>query len=284
MEAVNSVIELAPQHKIGLPVASPVLIAGGMVGYGEAMHRGLDPTRMGAVVVGPISRRPLRGSEPPRLAETTGGFVLETGLQNRGVKSVLQKMARGWPRLGCPVVAQIVDNHRADAAVTAQRLLGVDGLMGLELAVDPHTGADELSDLIQAIRWENDLPLWAKLPLDRAGELAAVAVEAGADALVIGQPGRGALANRAGVSVVGPVYGPLTFALMLAALLDVVRLNLALPLIACGGIHTVAQARQVMAAGASALQLDSIVWVEPGQAMEIAQALAAGSGTVSNQA
>ncbi|MCB0115910.1 MAG: hypothetical protein KDD84_17540, partial [Caldilineaceae bacterium] len=178
--------------------------------------------------------------------------------------------ARQWTRLARPLVAQIVDNHRTDAAVTAQRLYAVDGLVGLELLVDPRATADELTSLIQAIRWENDLPLWVKLPLERAAELAPAAIGVDADALVIGQPTRGALVNAAGVPVNGALFGPLAFAPMLAALIDVMRLQLGAPVIACGGVHSVAQARQVLAAGAVAVQLDSVLWIEPGVALEIA--------------
>jgi len=47
-----------------------------------------------------------------------------------------------------------------------------------------------------------------------------------------------------------------------------------LALIACGGIHSVAQAEQVLAAGARAVQLDGAVWVEPGLATLLAAELA----------
>jgi dihydroorotate dehydrogenase (NAD+) catalytic subunit len=263
-------IELAPRHKIGLPVENPVLIAGGMIGYGEATHRGLDLSNVGAVVVGPISRSSRLGSEGPRLAETTGGFVLETGLQNRGVNAVMKKFARIWQRLGCPVIAQIVDDHPEDAAVTARRLLGADGLMGLELALSAQTTPAQMAEIVAAIRWENDLPLWVKSPLALATEIAAAAVKAEVDALVIGTPSSGALLNRDGVPVRGALYGPLSFAPMLAALIEVARLNLPIPLIGCGGIHTAAQARQAISAGASAVQLDSVIWIEPGSATRIA--------------
>lgn len=263
-------IELAPRHKIGLPVENPVLIAGGMIGYGEAIHRGLDLSTVGGVVVGPISRSSRVGSEPPRLAETTGGFVLETGLQNRGVNAVMKKFARIWPRLGCPVIAQIVDDHPEDAAVTARRLLGVEGLMGLELALSPQVTAAQMAEIVAAIRWENDLPLWVKPPLALALEFASTAVNAEVDALVIGQPSPGTLLNGGHAPIQGALYGPLTFAPMLAALIEVAQLQLPLPLIACGGIHTVAQARQALHAGASAVQLDSVIWVEPGSATRIA--------------
>ncbi|MBX2998885.1 MAG: hypothetical protein KF893_10275 [Caldilineaceae bacterium] len=262
-------IELAPRHKIGLPVENPILIAGGMIGYGEAIHRGLDLSKVGAAVVGPISRSSRRGGDPPRMAETSGGFVLETGLQNRGIQAVMKKFARIWRRLGCPVIAQIVDDDPEDAAFTARRLMGVEGLMGLELLVAEETSAHRLVELIAAIRWENDLPLWVKLPLAKAAEMASAATGAEVDALVIGRPPQGALLNPQNVLIRGALYGPLTFAPMLATLSEVSRLNLPIPLIACGGIHTAGQARQALHAGAAAIQLDSVIWVEPGSAMKI---------------
>jgi dihydroorotate dehydrogenase (NAD+) catalytic subunit len=259
-------IELAPRHKIGLPVDNPVLLAGGSIGYGEAVHRGMDLARVGGVVVGPISRQPQIGSEGPRLAESSGGFVLQTGLQNRGVKAVMKKFARLWPRLGCPVIAQIADNHPEDAAITARQLLGADGVSGLELLPARQISAGDLSQLVRAIRRENDLPLWVKLPLESVLTLAPVAAKLGVDGLVVGQPLQGAAVNRQNQMVRGALYGPLTFAPMLATLLDVAQLDLPLTLIACGGIHTPAQARQALAAGAIAFQLDSAIWVEPGTA------------------
>ncbi|NJN80884.1 MAG: hypothetical protein HC802_00365 [Caldilineaceae bacterium] len=61
---------------------------------------------------------------------------------------------------------------------------------------------------------------------------------------------------------------------MYEALVAVVDLDLpACALIACGGIHTEAQARAALVAGASAVQIDSAVWVEPGLPGRLAEAL-----------
>ena len=43
--------------KLGLALASPVMLAGGSVGYGEARHREMELGRFGGVVVGPFTRR-----------------------------------------------------------------------------------------------------------------------------------------------------------------------------------------------------------------------------------
>ena len=265
-------IELAPRHKIGLPVDSPILLAAGSVGYGETIHTGIDTTRLGGVVVGPITRRSIRGSDTPRLAETSGGFVLHTGLQNRGVSAVVKNFARLWPRLGCPVIAQIADNTPEEAASTARRLAEIAGLSGLELRLSPHAEPGELRPLLRAIHRAADLPVWVKLPGGCATEMAQAA--AGADALVVASPATGAGLHRTGRLISGKLYGPGVFAPMLAQLAAITALALDLSLIACGGIHTSQQVSQALSAGASAVQLDSIVWVDPdavGKLLEIGE-------------
>lgn len=257
-------INLAPNHKMGLPLPNPVMLAAGVLGYGELSLRGLDPAMLGGVVVGPVTRRSSAGQAGQRMAEGLGGAVLNSGGQNRGVSAVVRKLAHHWPRLGCPVILHIGDTHPNAAAATAEKLAGVDGLMGLEVGI-PHGAYDEEAwALIQAVVRRTDLPVLARLPLDRAADLASAVVEAGASALVMGQPPRGQLPATDGSPVVGALHGPLIFPLMLAALGEVGRLNLGVPLVACGGIHTPAQARHALTAGAIALQIDSAAWIEPG--------------------
>lgn len=45
-------INLAPLHKQGLIVSSPVLLAGRSIGYSEAFHSGVQPQKLGAVGCG----------------------------------------------------------------------------------------------------------------------------------------------------------------------------------------------------------------------------------------
>jgi dihydroorotate dehydrogenase (NAD+) catalytic subunit len=260
-------IELAPDHKFGLPIENPVMVAGGMIGYGEAVPAGAHLERLGAAVIGPFMNNSRRGTDPPRLAETNSGFVLNSGLQNRGVKAARRRFGKLWPKLGCPVIAQVADSVPRMAGRVAQQLTSAQGLSGLELLLPQHATPDVVRELIRQAIYNSDLPVLVKLPLEGAATLAPVAVEAGASALVIAQPPPGSgFARNANVHLApinGTVFGPLTFPLMLTVF-DVVR-NLDLPcaLIACGGIHTLQQARQALAAGADAIQIDSAFWVEP---------------------
>lgn len=260
-------IDLAPNHKLSFSVANPILLAGGMIGYGEALHPALAPAQLGGVVVGPITLNSRTGAEESRLAATNGGFILETGLQNRGLAAVLKQFAKLWPRLGCPVIAQVADAQPSALAKVAAQLTSTRDLSGLELLLPRNADVELTRALVRSITRQSDLPVWVKLPLDRAATLATVAIESGAVGLVVGQPLIGAAFPPGGVGATplsGSLFGPLAFAPMLAALLAVAKLNLPGALIACGGVHQVAHVQQALAAGAKAVQIDSALWVEPG--------------------
>jgi dihydroorotate dehydrogenase (NAD+) catalytic subunit len=252
-------IDLAPNHKLGLLAANPILLGAGAIGYGEAIPRGLNPAQLGAAVVGPILGGSRGGSPPPRLTHVNGGVVLETGLQNRGVNNAVQQYGKLWEKLGCPVVVQVAESHPQTLVKVLGKLAHLPGVQGIELLLPPDLDAPRLAAVVRAAERECELPLWVKLPLARAAVLAPAACEAGAVGLVVGQAPAGA-----GGSVQGGVYGPLVFPLMLAALREVAALGLPAALIACGGVHTSEQVEQALTAGASAVQIDSAVWVEPG--------------------
>jgi dihydroorotate dehydrogenase (NAD+) catalytic subunit len=270
-------IELAPGHKQGLPVSNPVLIAGGMVGYGEAIPRGLSLAGVGGVVIGPIMASSRAGSPPPRVAETTGGMVLETGWQNRGAANAISRYARLWPALGCPVVAQVVEADPAGMGQVAGRLAGVRGIAGLELVLLTHE-VRTAARLVRAAVVGSDLPIWVKLPLAEAVGWAKPLVDAGANGLVVGQPPRGQSGSESTQLVSGALYGPLTFTLVLPVLRRVAQQQLPAALIACSGIHTLTQMQQALDAGASAVQVDTAIWIEPALPNWLATAWAEGQG------
>lgn len=271
-------IDLAPGHKTGLLVKNPVLLAGGSIGYGEAIASGVDVKQLGAVVVGPLLRQSGSGIGPPRVAELTGGMVLGVGSQNRGVNDVVKRFARQWARLGAPVIVQVAESRPSALTAVLERLATVEAVAGLELLFSPGTDAETVQRAVYTTMQLSDLPIWAKLPLAGAAQLAPVAVEAGAVGIVIGQPPQAA-AVRARVDgapamVQGMLYGPVVFHLMLAALLAVSKVALPAALIACGGIHTTEQARTVLQIpGVRALQIDSALWIEPGLPARLVAAL-----------
>ena len=279
-------IDLAPRHKLGFMTTSPILLAAGIVGMGDTVLPAMDLPQLGGVVVGPIRRRAHAGSSPPRLAEAPGLIALDVGLQNRGLAAILKRYTRYWSRLGTPVIVQLADSEPRALGAVAEQLSLLDEVTALELAFPTHL-PEEIAPhrwLEQALRLLNersDLPIWVKLPLGDVRHLGQCAVDHGAVGLVVGQPPTGILpraisdgADEGKPALVrGALYGPAVFPLMLTALADLGQLRLPAALIACGGIHTVAQARQALAMGASALQIDSAAWIEPGLPLRLHQAL-----------
>ncbi|MBX3011694.1 MAG: hypothetical protein KF832_09295 [Caldilineaceae bacterium] len=273
-------IDLAPGHKLGLLVKNPVLLAGGMIGYGEALYPGLDLKQLGAVVVGPVLHQSSGGSAPPRLAEVPGGMILSAGRQNRGVTDVIKRYAQRWARLGAPVIVQVADTQPSALAAVLEQLAGIDAVAGIEVVAGQDGDAEACKRLVQTAVQVCDVPVWVKLPLAEAPRLAPLAVAAGAVGLVMGQPLAAAMPRqRFGKSdpvlVQGALYGPAAFPLLLPTLLAVSRLALPAALIACGGIHAADQARLVLQIpGVVALQVDSAVWIEPGLPARLVAALA----------
>jgi dihydroorotate dehydrogenase (NAD+) catalytic subunit len=276
-------IDLAPGHKLGLMVTNPVLLAGGTIGYGEAIPAGLDVKQLGAVVVGPVLHHSSSGGPPPRLAELPGGLVLANGLQNRGVNDVRKRFANQWARLGVPVIVQVAESRPPSLLVVLQQLATVDAVAGVELVIAQGAESDAIKRTVHIALQLCDVPIWVKLPLAEVTRLAPVAVEAGAVGIVVGQPPVAAatrpLAGTANAALIqGALYGPVTFSLTLAALLAMSKLALPAAVIACGGIHTEAQARSALGIpGVQALQIDSALWIEPGLPGRLAAARVGGA-------
>jgi dihydroorotate dehydrogenase len=96
-----------------------------------------------------------------------------------------------------------------------------------------------------------------------------VVARTGADAVTVGAPPRSeaptpqAAAEGAARSVAGRLYGPGTFDTALAAVREVAALRLGLPVIGAGGLYRLEAAREMLAAGAVAVQVDAAIWNQP---------------------
>ncbi len=267
-------IELAPRHKIGLPLPNPLMTAAGCFGYGPEYADWVDISRLGAIVTNPVSLRPRRGAAQPRLVETPGGFILNTGDQNPGVRRVLQRYSAAWKRLGPPIIVHLAPDDLEALARTARAVETAGAVAGLEVGLPEDVSLADAAGLVAAAR-ESELPLLARLPLARAADLAAVCVEAGADALVVGAPPPGAALHPAGQVVTGQLYGPALHALAMYALRAIMKVRppVDVPLVGCGGIHSVEDARALLDAGAVAVQVDSAIFTTPSLLSRLAEAL-----------
>ena len=78
---------------------------------------------------------PGHGNPPPRIAETPAGMLNAIGLQNVGLRGVVQEKAPIWARWSVPVIANISGESIAEFEELAGTLDGVPGIAGLEVNI-----------------------------------------------------------------------------------------------------------------------------------------------------
>ena len=257
-------IELAPNRKQGLAISAPMIAGPGALGFGHAGGDLLDLDGFSAIVTAPITLKPRRGNAQPRLSALSGGLLLNHGVHNAGWHRTRDTFGGAWARSKAPILLQLAPQPD-DWVEVAVRAEGTRGVAGLALDI---VAADTLAALA-ALRSRVELPILARLPYGGSA-LAAKAIEAGADALVCIAPPRGAAMDlTAGQYLEGDVYGPLVKPLALKTLREVVAAGHNVPLIACGGVHTTEDVNEFLAAGAVAVMVDSVVWVNPAAVNEM---------------
>ncbi|MFC1976073.1 dihydroorotate dehydrogenase, partial [Chloroflexota bacterium] len=156
---------------------------------------------------------------------------------------------------------------------TARALDSTAAIAAIELGLPPQATPRDIEHWVRAVREGCMLPLLVKLPLGAIEEMAEGVAKTPADGLVIGSPPPGtALVQSSGEMVRGNLYGPALHSTVLRQV-QIIREFVDVPIIAVGGIHSLADAQAFLAAGSVAVQIDSLLWVEPQLAGDIALAL-----------
>jgi dihydroorotate dehydrogenase (NAD+) catalytic subunit len=245
--------------KVDLVINPPMMNASGSLGFAPEQHGPVDLRRLGAFVTNPVSLERRSPAQGVRCLAYPGGFLLHTGHPNPGLKAVIHRYAPRWRRSPVPILVHLLAQEANEIDRMVRRLEGLAGVAGFELGLPPQADGQTAASMIAAAAGE--LPVVLRLPLERAGELAeaiaATAKGTGLAAISLGPP-QGALLGPDHELVHGRLYGPAVFPLALAALLAVRRAGL--PVIAGGGIYRPEQVEALLAAGASAVQVDAVLW------------------------
>ena len=273
-------IELAPRHKFGLPLASPVMPAAEAFGYGDTYHDLVDLRVLGALVTNPVSLNPREGARGQRIAVHGDHFVAHTGLPNPGVQRVLRHYRQMWERLRIPVIVHLIATTPAETAKAAERLSGIPNVVGIELGLVDNITPQRALNLLDAARADGDLPVIVRVPFTSVDALAPLLANHGADALTLTAPPRAVLPvldapedSEVRRYLRGRLYGTALFPLLLNVLARWCS-KLPVPVIACGGIASLQDAVACLELGATALQVDALLWRDPVILQRIAEGLA----------
>ena len=274
----------------GLVLTKPVIVASGPFGYGVEVADAVDLPRLGAIVTRSTTLKPRSGNPAPRTADVPAGVLLGMGLQNPGLESVIERYAPTWAKWPTPVIVSLAGESASDLAAAARQLEGLPGVAGIELnlscgnasrggtafALDPDSAASAVS----AVRRATDLPLIAKLSA-AAGDVRAVAraVEAaGADAIaaINTLPGLALAPDRGGPALgsgYGGLSGPALRPIALRAVHEIAQV-VDVPVIGIGGIATIGDVLDLLAAGASAVGVGIAALADPMLPVRLADELA----------
>ena len=241
--------------KRDLTFRTPLMNAAGSLGFAPDIRAAVDWERFGAFVTNPISLRPRMPTANPGIVPYAGGFLLHTGLPNPGFFATVKKYAPRWADSKLPVIIHLMADRPEETAQMVQKLENVENIAAVELGFAPLL-ADDI--IVMALEMSlGELPLIVSLPWEQLLSLGPRLLQAGAIALSIAAP-RGALPAENASLTTGRLYGPSLFPQSLGLVRDAVRTGL--PIIGGCGVYSQDNIDAMLAVGAQAVQLDSVLW------------------------
>ncbi len=273
-----------------LTIAGPLMTASGTAGFSDELARVVDFSPLGAFVTKTATLRARQGNPTPRTVETPSGMINSIGLPNPGLAGLIRHQRRRWRELGTPVIVSVAGYSVSELAGLAGLLEGVNEVAAIEAnfscpnvasGLEFATDVKLLESAITAVRENCSLPLLAKLSpnVTDMRPLAVAAQGAGANGLTImntvlamsidlarRQP---LLGGRYG-GLSGPAIRPIGVRFVYQVFPEV-----DIPIIGAGGISAGNDALEYILAGASAVQLGTVNFVNADRWSQISNAIAA---------
>jgi dihydroorotate dehydrogenase (NAD+) catalytic subunit len=239
--------------------------------------------QLDAFVTKTVTPEPREGNAPVRIAETDAGMLNSIGLANPGREAFLAEALPQLAELGVPVWVSVGGFAASEYADTCRALEGRDDVACIELNLScPNVdeAPESAAEIVGACRRETGLPLYAKLSpaVPDVGALARAVEGAGADGLSLVNTIRGLAFDEELRPVLGSATGgysgPALKPVALAAVF-VASGATALPIVGMGGVSTGLDALELIAAGASAVALGTVLFTEPDAPRRIREELSA---------
>ncbi len=269
----------------GLHMKNPVTTASGTFAAGHEYSDFVDVSKLGAVTTKGVSLNGWSGNASPRIAETPSGMLNSIGLQNPGVKHLLEHDLPWLREVGATTIVN-VSGHSFDEYVDVIEALDESGLVdayevniscpnvdagGMTIGTDPKS----VEQVVGMCRKATKLPMIVKLTpnVTDITEIAKAAVSAGADALSL-------INTLLGMAIdierrkpqlaryVGGLSGPAVKPVALRMVWEVHK-AVDVPLLGMGGIGTGADAVEFMLAGATSVAVGTANFTNPTATVDV---------------
>lgn len=272
-----------------LDLKNPVLLASGTVGYGNEISNLTDLSQLGGIVTKSLSLRPRKGNPPQRIVETPSGMLNAIGLANVGVEVFIKEKIPFLKELNTSIICNIAASSIEEYVECTKILEPVETISAFEINVScPNVkegglifGNDisSVGRITEKVRAVTGKTLIIKLSpnVSNISDFAKVVKEEGGDAV-------SAINTLVGTAfdiwtrkpkirnITGGLSGPAIKPVALAKVLEIKR-NVDIPVIGIGGIMNWKDAAEFMIAGASAVQIGTVNFVNPNAGVEIVEGL-----------
>ncbi len=258
--------------------------------FGSGMEYGefVDLNRLGAVVTKGVANIPWPGNPTPRVAEVYGGMLNAIGLQNPGIEVFCERDIPFLKQYDTKIIVNVCGKSVEDYLDVVDRL-GHEDIAMMEINVScPNVKegaiafgqkADALYNITSEIKKRAKQPIIMKLSpnVTDITEMAKAAEAAGADAISLINTLTGmkidiyrrkfALANKTG-GMSGPAIKPVAVRMVYQAAHAV-----KIPVIGMGGIATAEDAIEFILAGATAVSVGAMNFVNPYTTIEVIEGI-----------
>jgi len=273
----------------GLKLKNPVCLASGTVGYGNEISEFTDLSRIGAIVTKSVSLNPRKGNPPQRIVETASGMLNAIGLANVGIEKFIEEKIPFLKKLDSTLICNIAAGTIAEYYECVKILNTEETVKAFEINVScPNVkeggllfGNDlsAVGKITEKVRSATGKPIIVKLSPNNSSiaEFARIVKEEGGDAVsaintLVGAAfdiytGKPKIRN-----ITGGLSGPAIKPVAIAKVLEIKR-NVDIPVIGIGGIMNWKDAVEFMIAGASAVQIGTVNFINPNAGMEIIEGL-----------
>ena len=263
-----------------LELDNPLIPASGCYGFGQDFAPLYDLNILGSISFKGTTVEPREGNALPRIAECPMGMLNSVGLQNPGVKVVVEEELPALKKIfHKPLVANISGFFFEEFSILAEEMDKVENVGLLEVNIscpNVHNGgmafgtdAKNVEEVCKRVKEKTKKPVYMKLSpnVTDITEMAKAAEAAGADGIslintLLGmridiKRRRPVLANK-----VGGYSGPAVFPIALRMVYQV-RKAVQIPIIGMGGIASAEDVIEMMMAGASAVEIGAENLVHP---------------------
>ncbi len=273
----------------GVILKNPVMTASGTFGSGMEYSEFVDLNRLGAVVTKGVANVPWAGNPTPRVAEVYGGMLNAIGLQNPGIDVFLQRDIPFLKQYDTKVIVNVCGKTVEEYVEVVERLGEEPAVAMLEINVScPNVKegaiafgqkADALFEITKEVKRHAKQPVIMKLSpnVTDIAEMAKAAEAAGADAISLINTITGmkidihkrkfALANKTG-GMSGPAIKPIAVRMVYQAATAV-----RIPVIGMGGIASAEDAIEFLLAGATAVSIGAMNFVNPYTCVEVVEGI-----------